>query len=35
MLNELKSVDGKNISGVSRKLEVLKKQAVIAITHKG
>lgn len=35
MLSELKSVDGKNISGVSRNLEVLKRQAIIAVMHKG
>jgi hypothetical protein len=34
MLSELKSVDGKNVSGVSRNLEVLRMQAVIAVTDK-
>jgi hypothetical protein len=34
MLSELKSVDGKNISGVSRNMEVLRRQAVIAVTDK-
>jgi hypothetical protein len=34
MLSELKSVDGKNVSSVSRNLEVLRMQTVIAVTDK-
>jgi hypothetical protein len=35
MLSELKSVDGKNISGVSRTLEVLMRHTVTAVRDKG